>query len=140
MRVKPSRDCYGGKHFLCLYQLFYAGCMELTEKLLYCVECQKNFIFSISEQKYYQEKGFLHPPKRCKQCRPVKTFSSDNENNHYENLDQSNYISRRRKRWQIVCSACGCESSIPFAPKPGRALYCPTCYKKLGGKTSQFWD
>ena len=33
-----------------------------------CQDCGTEFIFSVSEQKFYKEKGFT-PPKRCRLCR-----------------------------------------------------------------------
>lgn len=33
-----------------------------------CQDCGTEFIFSVAEQKWYEEKGFT-PPKRCRYCR-----------------------------------------------------------------------
>ena len=33
-----------------------------------CQDCGIEFIFSVAEQKWYEEKGFT-PPKRCRYCR-----------------------------------------------------------------------
>ena len=41
-----------------------------------CQDCGNEFIFSASEQKFYEEKGFI-PPKRCRLCR-------QNRKNKYE--------------------------------------------------------
>lgn len=37
-----------------------------------CIECGKKFVFSINEQFFYEKKGFIHPPKRCKKCRNAR--------------------------------------------------------------------
>jgi len=34
-------------------------------------ECLKEFVFTVGEQKFFNEKGFT-PPKRCKPCRDAK--------------------------------------------------------------------
>lgn len=39
-----------------------------TNSILVCVDCQEEFVFTASAQKYFAERGFLDPPKRCKAC------------------------------------------------------------------------
>jgi hypothetical protein len=34
-------------------------------------QCEKEFVFTVGEQKFFTEKGFT-PPKRCKPCRDAK--------------------------------------------------------------------
>lgn len=36
-----------------------------------CIECEKRFVFSASEQEYFQSLGFS-APVRCKPCRKLK--------------------------------------------------------------------
>ncbi|QQK76978.1 zinc-ribbon domain containing protein [Salicibibacter cibarius] len=36
--------------------------------LLKCWECGKRFTFTVGEQQFYKQKGFVHP-KRCEECR-----------------------------------------------------------------------
>lgn len=38
---------------------------------LKCFTCGKDFIFTVNEQKFYEEKGFVHP-KNCKTCRNAR--------------------------------------------------------------------
>jgi hypothetical protein len=38
---------------------------------LTCVNCNKSFLFSISDQKFYRSKDFS-PPKRCFECRKAR--------------------------------------------------------------------
>ena len=33
-----------------------------------CQDCATEFVFSVAEQKFYEEKGFILP-KRCRYCR-----------------------------------------------------------------------
>lgn len=37
-----------------------------------CVDCRCQFIFTVGEQKFFEEKGFTDPPKRCKPCRDIR--------------------------------------------------------------------
>lgn len=38
---------------------------------LICKDCKKEFVFTVGEQKFYEEKGF-GAPIRCKECRDAK--------------------------------------------------------------------
>jgi hypothetical protein len=37
-------------------------------KILICVECGEEFIFTAGAQEYFAEKGYTEDPKRCKHC------------------------------------------------------------------------
>ncbi len=41
----------------------------MEEKTLICQDCGQEFVFTVGEQEFYQEKGFANEPKRCKACR-----------------------------------------------------------------------
>ena len=41
---------------------------EMKHRILTCVECGEEFVFTVSAQEYFLEKGFLQSPKRCKAC------------------------------------------------------------------------
>ncbi|MFC1871063.1 zinc-ribbon domain containing protein [Chloroflexota bacterium] len=41
---------------------------EFHDKTLTCIDCDKTFIFSENEQRYFASKGLLEP-KRCPDCR-----------------------------------------------------------------------
>jgi hypothetical protein len=40
----------------------------LQDKVLICVDCNEEFVFTVSAQQYFLEKGFTEEPKRCKSC------------------------------------------------------------------------
>lgn len=42
--------------------------MENNDKKIVCKDCNKEFIFTIGEQAFYESKGFSEPV-RCKDCR-----------------------------------------------------------------------
>jgi hypothetical protein len=41
---------------------------EFTNSILVCVDCGEEFVFTASAQKYFAERGFIDPPKRCRTC------------------------------------------------------------------------
>lgn len=40
----------------------------MLDKILACLECGNEFIFSADEQEFYSDQGF-EEPKRCRPCR-----------------------------------------------------------------------
>ena len=44
----------------------------MSDKQLVCKECQKEFLFTLGEQEFYKEKGFLNAPQRCPECRKAR--------------------------------------------------------------------
>jgi hypothetical protein len=46
------------------------GFMEtrFKDKILICVDCKEEFVFTASAQDYFAGKGYTEDPKRCKSC------------------------------------------------------------------------
>ena len=40
----------------------------MEDKKLYCIDCNKVFIFTAEERQFFEEKGYSEPI-RCKDCR-----------------------------------------------------------------------
>lgn len=38
------------------------------DKILICVECHEEFVFTAAAQDYFAERGYTDDPKRCKTC------------------------------------------------------------------------
>ena len=36
---------------------------------LKCKDCGVDFVWTVGEQEFFQQKGLEHPPIRCKECR-----------------------------------------------------------------------
>lgn len=54
--------------------------MERKEAVrIKCQDCGEDFIFTVNDQIFYEEKGFL-PPKRCKNCRNARKDRRINKN------------------------------------------------------------
>jgi NAD-dependent SIR2 family protein deacetylase len=43
--------------------------MAFADKSLTCRECGNAFVWTAGEQEFYQQKGLLHEPQRCPDCR-----------------------------------------------------------------------
>lgn len=39
-----------------------------SNSILVCVDCHEEFVFTASAQKYFADRDFHDPPKRCKSC------------------------------------------------------------------------
>ena len=90
--------------------------------LLQCADCGCEFDFTPEEQEFYSEKGFS-TPKRCANCRS-------------KNRERKRGGSRPQVRYDVTCSACGADTSVPFKPNHEKPLYCPDCYKKMKSEES----
>jgi len=87
-----------------------------------CIDCSCAFIFTIDEQKFYEQNG-LYPPKRCKTCREQRK-----KLNLYDKLE-----SFQKKIYDTVCFECGCEIQVPFQPLADKPAYCKECLNKIRG-------
>ena len=45
---------------------------EYNDKLLRCIDCDEEFIFTAGEQLFFADKGLKNEPKRCKPCKLKK--------------------------------------------------------------------
>lgn len=52
--------------------------LNFEDKVLICMDCGQDFIFSSSEQFFYWGKG-LAEPKRCKSCRQFRRNTINRE-------------------------------------------------------------
>jgi CxxC-x17-CxxC domain-containing protein len=92
--------------------------MEYQEKVLKCVDCGTEFVFTIREQQFYSEKGFRNEPKRCRGCKATRAQGGGNSMG-----------GATRVETRTVCSQCGKETSVPFKPTQGRPVYCRDCFQ-----------
>ncbi len=85
--------------------------MDFIDKELKCVDCGTTFVFSAGEQAFFNDKGFTHDPKHCKQCK-----------------EQSEGGRRHRIETRVRCSDCGIDTIIPFKPTQNRPVLCSKCF------------
>ncbi len=87
------------------------------DKTLVCKDCGQEFIFTASEQDFYQQKGFNNEPQRCKACRDARKRERDGNRGP-------------REMFETVCAACGQTCTVPFQPKTDRPIYCSDCFSR----------
>jgi CxxC-x17-CxxC domain-containing protein len=90
--------------------------MTYQDKELTCKECGATFIFSASEQAFYEEKGFKNDPSRCPACRAARKQNNGG-------------FRQQREMFTTICSECGKETQVPFKPTEGKPVYCRECFQ-----------
>jgi len=95
-----------------------------TDERLTCVDCNRTFTFSSSEQEFYAQKGFTNKPSRCSDCRAARKASGQGGGGR-----SSGGGSRPdREMHSATCAQCGKEALVPFVPSGGRPVYCRDCF------------
>ena len=96
------------------------------DKTLSCRDCGVDFIFSSSEQEFYNDKGFTNEPGRCPQCRAARK-----QRNNGGGFSRGGGGDRQqREMFSAVCAECGAETEVPFRPSGNRPVYCRDCFRK----------
>ena len=91
--------------------------MSFADRSLSCRECANAFVWTAGEQEFYQQKGLLHEPQRCPDCR--------------QRAKAERAALRAQNTHDIVCSDCGQPGQVPFAPRTDRPVYCSACFETL---------
>ena len=89
--------------------------MTLADKSLSCRECGNAFVWTVGEQDFYAQKGLLHEPQRCADCR--------------RRAKAERAAARVQSMHEIVCSNCGKTGQVPFQPRADRPVYCSVCFE-----------
>ena len=84
------------------------------DKTITCKDCGQDFVFTASEQDFFEEKGFTNEPQRCKSCRDAR----------------KNNGRPQREMFDAVCASCGKSCKVPFQPRDDRPVYCSDCFTK----------
>lgn len=94
----------------------------MEDKYLVCKDCGSEFVFSVSEQEFYAEKGFENEPGRCPDCRRARKQQRN---------DRGGFSRSREDRpmFSAVCAECGQETTVPFEPSGDRPVYCRDCFQ-----------
>jgi CxxC-x17-CxxC domain-containing protein len=91
--------------------------MELQDRILRCVDCDAEFIWTAGEQQFFADKNFKNEPKRCKDCKTRRASRPVGS------------AGRERVETVATCSACGKETTVPFLPTQGRPIFCKECFQ-----------
>ena len=98
--------------------------MEFQDKVLKCIDCGADFVFTAGEQLFFHDKQFKNEPKRCKTCKAKRvsvlgaTPAPGNGNGGYAKVET-----------RTTCSQCGKETTVPFKPTQGRPVFCRECFQ-----------
>src|SRR5215472_4711390 len=84
--------------------------MKFVDKILTCVDCGKQFVFSAGEQMFFSLKGLENERKHCNQCRAKRVHL------------------RPRPDSSVICAACGAPTIVPFVPHQERPVLCRPCF------------
>ncbi len=93
------------------------------DKKLACRDCGAEFVFSASEQEFYEAKGFANEPGRCPECRSARKQRTGNGGERAP-----------RQMYPAVCAECGIETEVPFRPSMDRPVYCRACFNNNSGR------
>ena len=106
--------------------------MVFQDRTLVCRECGDEFIFSIDDQQYHQEKGYTHEPKRCIDCRRARRASYNRGGGGgggFGGGGGGGGFGGSRPTFTINCAECGKEDEVPFRPTGARPVYCYDCFR-----------
>lgn len=98
---------------------------DLEEKNILCIDCSKEFVWSVGEQSFYRDKGLKNPPKRCKECKQAK-----NERLAAIAAAQAAGV-KQRIEVAVFCARCSAHTTVPFYPSQGRPVYCRSCFLEM---------
>lgn len=95
--------------------------MEFQDRVLKCVDCGADFVFTAGEQLFFHDKQFKNEPKRCKACKGKRSAQVGAGGGH------GNY---QKTETRTNCSQCGKETTVPFKPTQGRPVLCRECFQQ----------
>jgi len=106
--------------------------MEYHDRVLKCVDCGGEFVFTAGEQQFYADKGFKNEPKRCKGCKSRR--GSGDRGGGGDRGDRGGGGGGggygQRAETKTTCSQCGKETTVPFRPTQGRPVFCRECFQQ----------
>ena len=97
--------------------------MEFQDKVLKCIDCGTDFIFTSGEQLFFHDKQFKNEPKRCKACKAKRLAVLGGPQG---TPGQARY---NKVETQATCSGCGKQTTVPFRPTQGRPVFCRECFQ-----------
>ncbi|MBI3693553.1 MAG: zinc-ribbon domain containing protein [Acidobacteria bacterium] len=89
---------------------------EFVDRVLKCVDCGAEFVFTAGEQQFYHDKNFRNEPKRCKACKTARGHGRGGQ------------AGGHKVETLATCSQCGKQTTVPFKPTQGRPVYCRECF------------
>jgi CxxC-x17-CxxC domain-containing protein len=96
------------------FPFFGKPAMEYANKVLKCIDCGAEFVFTAGEQLFFHDKQFKNDPKHCKECKAKRARGG----------------ARVNSETQTRCAVCGKETTVPFKPTQGRPVLCRSCFQQ----------
>ncbi len=95
---------------------------EFLDRLLTCVDCHGQFVFTAGEQIFFLDKQFKNDPKRCKPCKAKRATAA-------ARAGGAPTSGGARTETRTECSECHIETTVPFKPTQGRPVLCRQCFQ-----------
>lgn len=76
-----------------------------------CEQCEKAFLITSQEQKFYEKKS-LDPPKSCPKCR----------------RDRRRMLRNKKELFERLCDKCGTKIMSTYQQESPYEIYCEKCY------------
>jgi CxxC-x17-CxxC domain-containing protein len=96
--------------------------MEFQDKVLKCIDCGADFVFTAGEQLFFHDKQFKNEPKRCKTCKTKRVSVMG--------AGPQSGPGAPKVETRTVCSQCAKETTVPFRPTQGRPVFCRECFQQ----------
>ncbi len=121
----------------------------MSDRSLTCRDCGQEFVFTLGEQEFYQQRGFSEPQRcpTCRQARKTQRNGGASSGGGYSSGgygsgggggyasgggggygNESGFSSPPRQLYPATCSECGQQTEVPFNPSPGKPVYCRECF------------
>jgi CxxC-x17-CxxC domain-containing protein len=94
---------------------------SVGDQIRTCRNCGAAFPFTEGEQAFYLERGY-QPPAYCPDCRDLRRATA-----RPADLMPGGV---HRQLFAAICSECGAPTQVPFQPRPGRPVYCDSCFAR----------
>src|ERR1035437_1104200 len=94
--------------------------MEFQDKVLKCIDCGADFVFTAGEQLFFHDKQFKNEPKRCKACKAKRAST----------VGATPAGDSPKGETRTNCSSCGKETTVPFKPKQRPPVFCRECFQQ----------
>src|SRR3954453_13867554 len=98
---------------------------EFEDRSILCIDCNKDFIWTVGEQVFFRDKQLQNPPKRCKECKQAK-----NARLAAITAAQASGV-KQRVEVSVNCARCDAQTTVPFYPSQGRPVYCRSCFIEM---------
>ena len=107
--------------------------MNPEDKIIKCMDCGVEFLFTAGEQVFYREHGLTNVPTRCRKCREARKSGAARDGARAGRQEKpaaarGQGAPGRREMHSVVCAECGVTTEIPFLPTAGRPVFCRDCF------------